>query len=220
MKSWFGASGSTTRGLLVEPTMGRSESSSQNFAFLLWGSQDSADHFCGLIAGLLSRGLLACSVCAVHCGFMAVTSRSKFSISFSAWRVTENSCGTGFGCSLLFGLSVCLGLVGPASFPHCRGVCVCIVSLSVTAVTEPSLEWLLQRNSNHLAFTSLSISISHSVLDPEEVAVGKTWQAFWGFGCYFLCFHNFFLLLGKLKFGTCKLLLTLVPQQVRYACVR
>lgn len=206
--------------------MGRFESSSEKFCLslvvlsgvfrpFLWGwGQDPPPW-----------APLACSVSAVHCGFTAVTSISKFSISSSAWRVSENNCGTGFVCSLLFGVSVCLGLVGPASFPHSRGVCVCIVCVSA-CLSQPSQghHWngCCKETQNYLAFTSSSISISHNVLDPGELAIGETWQAFQGFGWYFLCFHNYFLILlsAKLKFGTCKLLLILVPQQVHYACVR
>lgn len=166
--------------------MGRSKSSSQNLAFLLWGSRESADHFCGLIAGLLSRALLACSVSAVHCGFVAVTSISKFSISFSAWRVTENNSGTGIWLleQLLFGSAWGWWAQLPS---HIAEESVCALSAFLSQPSQ-SHHWndCSKETQNYLAFTSLSISISHSVLDPEEVAVGKAWQAFHSFARYFL----------------------------------
>lgn len=219
MKSWFAASGSTTRGLLVEPTMGRSESTSQNSAFPLWGSAVCRAFLWGW--GQDSTAPLACSVSAVHCGFMALTSISKLSISFCAWRVTENNCGAGFGCCLLFGsVSAWAGWALLHSAMAEGSVCALSVCHRATTAVAAAKEHKTKPQ-NHRTCTGLSISTRHSVLDPEQAAVGKSWQAFWGFGCCFPCFHNDFLLLllGKLKFGTCKLLLTLVPQQAHYACV-
>ena len=67
---------------------------------------------------------------------------------------------------------------------------------------------------------------SNILLDPDQLAVGKIWHTFHYFGCFFYAYTwnkalmtFLFYFTAKLKFGTCKLLLTLVPQQVHYACV-
>lgn len=78
--------------------------------------------------------------------------------------------------------------------------------------------------------SSISILVkidSNILLDPNELAVGKFWRAFHCFRCFCYAYTwnsafittFLFYFIAKLKFGTCKLLLTLVPQQVHYACV-